>query len=37
MFLDSISGDIYNFDQNTLEWKPFGNVGLHYDKSIEQI
>ncbi len=35
MFLDNSTGDYYVFDPMEFIWKPKGNVGLHFKKTIE--
>lgn len=35
-FLDNVTGDIYNFNRETEEWYPKGNVGLHHRRSAEE-
>lgn len=35
VFLDNSTGDYYVFDPLDSEWKPKGNVGLHFKKAIE--
>lgn len=35
VFLDNSTGDFYVFDPLDSEWKPKGNVGLHFKKTIE--
>ena len=35
VFLDYATGDFYGFDKYECQWKPKGNVGLHYSKAIE--
>lgn len=30
VYLDNLTGDYYSYDKNTNEWKPSGNVGIHY-------
>ena len=35
VFLDYATGDFYSFDKYECQWKPKGNVGLHYQKAIE--
>ena len=35
VFLDHSTGDFYGFDKYECQWKPKGNVGLHYSKAIE--
>jgi hypothetical protein len=35
VFLDNSTGDFYVFDPLESEWKPKGNVGLHFKKTIE--
>lgn len=36
-FLDNLSGDVYTFDAEKLEWQPFGNTGLHYSRAEASI
>ena len=35
VFLDYATGDFYNFCKYEFQWRPKGNVGLHYSKAIE--
>ena len=35
VFLDYATGDFYQFDKYEFEWKPKGNVGMHYSKALE--
>jgi len=35
VFLDHATGDFYSFDKYECQWKPKGNVGLHYSKALE--
>lgn len=35
VFLDQGTGDFYSFEKQTCQWKPKGNVGLHYSKALE--
>ena len=35
VFLDYATGDFYAFDKYECQWKPKGNVGLHYSKALE--
>ena len=37
MFLDSVSGDLLNFDIDKLEWIPYGNVGIHCIRTLEEL
>jgi hypothetical protein len=34
VYLDNLTGDYYQFEPKTLEWKPLGNVGLHYSRAM---
>jgi hypothetical protein len=33
VFLDNLTGDYYSYDHEKNEWKPSGNVGLHYSRA----
>ena len=35
VFLDYATGDFYSFDKYDYQWKPKGNVGMHYSKALE--
>lgn len=37
MFLDNLTGDYYSYDIKTNEWKPNGNVGLHYSRACASL
>ena len=37
VFLDNTSGDIFNYEKEEMEWKPIGNVGLHYSRALTEI
>lgn len=37
VFLDNLTGDYYIYDHPHKEWKPTGNVGLHYSKAMATI
>lgn len=37
MFLDNLTGDYYCYDLNTNEWRPSGNVGLHYSRASASL
>ena len=35
VFLDYATGDFYQFDKYETQWKPKGNVGIHYSNALE--
>lgn len=37
VFLDHATGDFYKFDKYECQWRPKGNVGLHYSKALEVV
>ena len=37
VFLDNLTGDFYVYDQSHKEWKPTGNVGMHYSRAMATI
>ena len=37
VFLDNLTGDFYMFDHERNEWKPSGNVGLHYSRATASL
>lgn len=37
VFLDHATGDFYSFDKYSCEWRPKGNVGMHYSKALEVV
>jgi hypothetical protein len=37
VFLDNLTGDYYTFDEECNEWKPKGNVGLHYSRAMSSL
>lgn len=37
VFLDNNSGDIYSYNENSLEWKPIGNVGVHDSRALLEL
>ena len=37
VFLDNLTGDYYVFDERTDEWKPTGNVGVHYSRAMSSL
>lgn len=37
VFLDNLTGDYYTFDEAKKEWKPTGNVGLHYSRAMSSL
>ena len=37
VFLDYATGDFYCFDINECQWKPNGNVGMHYSKALDFV
>jgi hypothetical protein len=37
VYLDNLTGDFYSFDQASGEWKPAGNVGLHYSRAMASL
>ncbi|CDW91520.1 UNKNOWN [Stylonychia lemnae] len=34
VFLDNLTGDYYHYEQRESQWKPIGNVGLHYSRAM---
>ncbi|CDW75232.1 UNKNOWN [Stylonychia lemnae] len=34
VFLDNLTGDYYQYEREKNEWKPVGNVGLHYSRAM---
>jgi hypothetical protein len=32
--MDNLSGDYYTYEDKTNDWKPSGNVGLHYSRAM---
>ena len=37
VFLDHATGDFYSFDKYETQWRPKGNVGMHYSKALEVV
>ena len=37
MFMDNLSGDLFTYDKEKLEWQPVGNVGMHYFRAEASI
>ena len=37
VFLDSLTGDYYIYNQEQQKWLPQGNVGMHYSRAVESI
>lgn len=37
VFLDSLTGDFYIYNQEISKWIPSGNVGMHYSRAVEAI
>jgi hypothetical protein len=37
VFLDNLTGDYYVYDERTNEWKPTGNVGVHYSRAMSSL
>lgn len=37
VFLDCLSGDIFTYCKEKMEWKPYGNTGLHYSRAEASI
>lgn len=37
MFLDNTSGDIFSYNKGEFQWKPIGNVGLHFSRALTEI
>lgn len=37
MFLDNLTGDFYVYDREHNEWKPKGNVGIHYSRAMASL
>lgn len=35
-FLDNLTGDLYAFNYDTNEWTTKGNVGIHYEKTVQE-
>ena len=34
VYLDNLTGDYYSYSAEKEEWKPLGNVGLHYSRAM---
>ena len=37
VFLDSLTGDYYLYNNEVQKWFPTGNVGMHYSRAVEAI
>ena len=37
VYLDNLTGDYYQFNVKTFEWKPQGNMGLHYSRAMSSL
>jgi len=37
VFLDNLSGDIYEYSKEKMQWVPSGNVGLHHSRAQASI
>jgi hypothetical protein len=37
VYQDNLSGDIFTYDKEKIEWQPIGNVGLHYSRAEASI
>jgi hypothetical protein len=37
VFLDNLTGDYYSYDHEKNEWKPSGNMGLHYSRAMASL
>lgn len=37
MFLDNLTGDYYSYEEKKNEWKPLGNMGLHYSRAMASL
>lgn len=37
VFLDSLTGDYYIYNQELMKWLPSGNMGMHYSRAVEGI
>ena len=37
VFLDNLTGDYYYYEEKSNEWKPRGNVGLHYSRAMSSL
>jgi len=37
MFLDSVSGDLFTFEFDELQWVPFGNTGIHSTRTLDEL
>jgi len=37
VFLDNLTGDYYVYEEKTNEWRPTGNVGLHYSRATSSL
>ena len=37
VFLDNVSGDIYNYNYDTAEWVAKSNVGIHNQRAAEEF
>ena len=37
VFLDNLTGDYYSYFHEQNEWKPTGNVGLHYSRAMASL
>jgi len=36
-YMDSLSGDVFSYNKDKIEWYPLGNVGLHYSRAEASI
>jgi len=37
MFLDNLTGDLFNYNDNSQAWQPYGNIGLHWSRAEATI
>jgi hypothetical protein len=37
MFLDSLTGDLFSYNKDKQEWKPYGNTGLHWARGLQVL
>ena len=35
--MDYLTGDFYSYNQQSNEWKPIGNTGLHYSRAMTSL
>ena len=37
VFLDNLTGDIFGYNKDKMQWHPIGNVGLHDSRAEASI